>query len=159
RLLTDSEQALFMRLCIFAAGFDVEAAHCVCGAQGACERDTLELLAGLVDKSMVMVRSVTDRTRYGVLETLRAFGRRRLHEHGAEGRYAMRHALYYCELATRAAAGLQGADERDWVQRMLPDYDNLRAAFEHAMATDDIDRSLQLVTALPELLSVRLGYE
>ena len=32
-----------------------------------CEDDTLELLAGLVDKSMVIVRSVTDRTRYAVL--------------------------------------------------------------------------------------------
>ena len=56
----------------------------MCGADGACEHDTLELLAGLVDKSMVMVRSVTDRTRYGVLETLRAFGRERLHEHGTQ---------------------------------------------------------------------------
>ena len=56
-----------MRLSVFAGGFDLEAAHGVCGAEGACEDDTLELLAGLVDKSMVMVRSVTDRTRYGVL--------------------------------------------------------------------------------------------
>ncbi len=159
RLLTDREQALFMRLCVFAGGFDLEAAHHVCGADGACEPDTLELLAGLVDKSMVMVRSVTDRTRYGVLETLRAFGRERLHEHGAHDRYAMRHAVYYCELAERAAVGLQGVDERDWVERMLPDYDNLRTAFERAMADDDIDLALRLVTSLAELIGLRVGYE
>ncbi len=159
RLLSESEQALFMRLCVFAGGFDLEAAHSVCGADGACESDTLELLAGLVDKSMVVVRSVTDRARYGVLETLRAFGRERLDEHGAHARYALRHAVYYCELAERAAVGLQGVDERDWVERMLPDYDNLRTVFERAMANDDIDRALQLVTSLAELLSLRLGYE
>ncbi len=157
RLLTDYEQALFMGLCVFAGGFDLEAAHHVCGADGACEDDTLELLAGLVDKSMVVVRSVTDRTRYGVLETLRAFGRERLHEQGAHDRYALRHAVYYCELAERAAVGLQGVDERDWVERMLPDYDNLRTAFERAMAKDNIDLALRLVTALPELVSLRIG--
>ncbi len=159
RLLTEGEQELFMRLCVFAGGFDLEAAHSVCGAEGACEPDTLELLAGLVDKSMVMVRGVTDRTRYGVLETLRAFGRERLHEHGTHDRYALRHAVYYCELAERAAVGLQGVDERDWVERMLPDYDNLRTAFEQAMANEDIDLALRLVTSLSELLSLRVGYE
>ncbi len=158
-LLTDCEQALFMRLCVFAGGFDLEAAHSVCGADAACEEDTLELLAGLVDKSMVTVRGGTDRTRYGVLETLRTFGRERLREQGTQGRYAMRHAVYYCELAERAAVGLQGVDERDWVERMLPDYDNLRTAFEHAMAECNIDLALRLVTALPELLGLRVGYE
>ncbi len=82
RLLSDSEQALFMRLCVFTGGFDLEAAHSVCAADVHCQDDTLELLAGLVDKSMVtvMVRSATDRTRYGLLETLRAFGCERLNE-------------------------------------------------------------------------------
>jgi hypothetical protein len=159
RLLTNFEQALFMRLCVFAGGFDLEAAHSVCAADGADEDDTLELLAGLVDKSMAMVRSVTDRTRYGVLETLRAFGRERLDERGSLDGYAMRHARYFCELAERAAVGLQGADEQDWVERMLPDYDNLRTAFEHAMAYNDIELALRLVTALAELLGLRFGFE
>ena len=56
RLLTDAEQALFMRLSVFAGGFDLEAAHGVCGADGATEDDTLELLTGLLDKSMVKMR-------------------------------------------------------------------------------------------------------
>ncbi len=67
----------------------------------------------------------------------------------------MRHAEYYCGLAERAAVGLQGVDERDWVERMLPDYDNLRTAFERAEG--DIDLALRLVTALPELVSLRIG--
>ena len=52
-----AEQALFMRLSVFAGGFDLEAAHGVCGADGHTEDDTLDLLTGLVDKSMVAVRS------------------------------------------------------------------------------------------------------
>ena len=108
---------------------------------------------------MVTVRSGADRSRYGVLETLRAYGRDRLRENGIDDRYAARHAVYFTELAERAAAGMHSADERAWVERMLPDYDNLRAAFERAMADRDIDLALRLVTSLPELAHLRVGYE
>ncbi len=159
QLLTEAEQALFMRLSVFAGGFDLDAAHGVCGADGDIEDDTLELLTGLVDKSMVTLRSGTDLARYGVLETLRAYGRDRLRESGIEGMYAARHAQYYTELAERAALGMHGADERAWVERMLPDYDNLRAAFEHVLADSDVDTVLRLVTSLPEFVHLRIGYE
>ena len=159
QLLTEPEQSLFMRLSAFAGGWDLEAAHGVCGADGTSEDDTLELLTGLVDKSMVIVRSVLDRTRYGVLETLRAYGRERLRENGIDDQYATRHTVYYTELVERAHAGMHGADERAWVERALPDYDNMRAAFERAMADQDIDLALRLVTSLPELVHLRVGYE
>jgi predicted ATPase/DNA-binding SARP family transcriptional activator len=158
-LLSEPEQSFFMRLSVFAGGFDLEAAHGVCGEDGATEDDTLDLLTGLVEKSMVTVRSGTERSRFGVLETLRAYGRDRLREKGIDDSYAARHALYYTGLAEQAAAGLQAAEERAWVDRMLPDYDNLRAAFEHAMAARDIDLALRLVTSLVELAHLRVGYE
>jgi predicted ATPase/DNA-binding SARP family transcriptional activator len=159
RLLTTSEQRLFMRLSVFAGGFDLEAAHGVCGAEDDTDDDTLELLTGLLDKSMVTMRSGTGVSRYGVLETLRAYGRDRLRENGIYDDCAARHARYYTELAQRAALGMHSADERAWVERMLPDYDNLRVAFEHAMADSDIDTALALVTSLPEFVHLRIGYE
>lgn len=157
-LLSEPEQALFSRLSGFAGGFDLEAAHGVCGEEGTDEHDTLELLTGLVDKSMVTVLGGAT-TRYVLLETLRAYGRERLQQAGIDDVYAVRHAAYFTELAQRAAAGMHGADERAWVERMLPDYDNLRAAFERAMATRDVDTALRLVTSLPELVHLRIGYE
>ncbi|SOJ55252.1 Putative HTH-type transcriptional regulator [Mycobacterium simulans] len=159
QLLTETEQAFFARLSVFAGSFDLEAAHRVCGADGAAERDTLKLLSGLVDKSMVVVRSITDRTRYGVLETLRTFGRERLQESGIEAQYTMRHAVYFAELAERAGAGMQSPQERDWVERVLPDYDNLRTALDHAMDEHDTDVALRLGAATPEVLGWRIGYE
>ncbi len=165
RLLTEAEQALFARLSVFAGSFDLEAAYGVCGVEGAGgvegsgEDDTLDLLAGLVDKSMVVVRIATERTRYGVLATLRAFGRECLQERGIEKDLALRHAVYYTELVERAAAEIQGPHEREWVERMLPDYDNLRIAFECAMAGGDVDLAMRLVTSSAELVGVRVGYE
>ena len=84
RLLAEPEQSLFIRLSVFAGGFDLDAAHGVCGEDGATEDDTFELLTGLVDKSMVIVRSGTERSRYGVLDTLRSYGRDRLRENEIE---------------------------------------------------------------------------
>ncbi|MFI5507136.1 BTAD domain-containing putative transcriptional regulator [Mycobacterium sp. NPDC051804] len=159
QLLSEPEQALFARLSVFAGGFDIDAAHGVCGDENAEEDDTLELLTGLIDKSMVIARGGTRMSRYSILETLRAYGRDRLRENGLDDTYAQRHAAYFTLLAERAAVGTQGTDEQAWVERMLPDYDNLRVAFEHLMAVSDIDTALRLVTSLPEFVHLRIGYE
>jgi predicted ATPase/DNA-binding SARP family transcriptional activator len=159
QLLSAPEQALFARLSVFAGGFDIDGAHGVCSDEDTDEDDTLELLTGLIDKSMVAVRAGTDISRYAILETLRAYGRDRLQENSLDDEYAMHHAEFYTALAERAAAGMHGADERHWVLQMLPDYDNLRAAFEHAMTDRDIDLAMRLVTSLPEFVHLRIGYE
>lgn len=158
-LLSEPEQALFARLSVFAGGFDIDGAHGVCGDEGTHEDDTLELLTGLIDKSMVTARGGTQTSRFNILETLRAYGRDRLRENTLGEMHAMRHATYYTALAERAAAGMHGADEQVWVLQMLPDYDNLRAAFEHAMTDGDIDLAMRLVTSLPEFVHLRIGYE
>ena len=145
-----------MRLSVFAGGFDLEAAHGVCGADGDSEDDTLDVLTGLLDKSMVKMRIGTVRSRYFLLETLRAYGRDRLRENGIADDMTSRHAEYYTELAERAAIGMHGPEEGAWVERMLPDYDNLRVAFEHVIADGDVDTALRLVTSLPELCTCEL---
>ena len=159
QLLSAAEQRLFTRLSTFAGGCDLVAAHGICADPGSTEDDTLDLLTRLVDKSMVTVERGRDRSRYALLETLRARGRELLGEAGAGAEYADRHARYFGALAERAAAALHGPDELAWVERALPDYDNLRAAFEHAAAERDADLALRLVTSLPELGYLRVGYE
>lgn len=159
RLLSGPEQRLFAQLAVFAGGCDLHGVHGVCAEPGTTEDDTLDQLTRLVDKSMVTVDSGTGRSRYRLLETLRAYGRELLEESGADERLARRHAAYFTDLAERAAGGLQGADERSWVERVLPDYDNLRAAFERAVADRNAALALRLVTSLPELVHLRVGYE
>ncbi|TDO17589.1 putative ATPase [Mycobacterium sp. BK086] len=159
RLLADEEQALFAQLSVFVGGFDLAAAHGVCAPDGATEDDTLDLLSGLVDKSMVVVRSGPESARFTVLEMLRAFGRDKLRENGIAESCATRHSQYFTGLAENAAAGMHTPDERTWAERILPDYDNLRAGFECAMADGDVDRALRLVTSLPEPVFLRIGYE
>ncbi|WP_205877962.1 BTAD domain-containing putative transcriptional regulator [Mycobacterium camsae] len=157
RLLTEAEQVFFAQLSVFAGSFDLAAAHAMSGSGD--EDETLDLLAGLVDKSMVVVRNLTDHTRYAVLETLRAYGRERLQDLGIENPLAVRHAEYFTDLAERAGAGVETAEERVWIERVLPDYDNLRTAFERAMAEQNIDLALRLIAACAEIFGIRVGYE
>ena len=159
RLLSEPEKALFARLSVFTGGFDLGGAHGVCGEPGTVEDDTLDVLAGLVDKSLVTVRTASERSRYGVLETLRAFGRERLREAGADDAVGRAHAWYFATLAGELGRALHGPDERAWVERTLPDYDNLRTAFERAVADRDVDTALGLVTSVSELVHLRVGYE
>lgn len=166
RLLEPQEQTLFSRLSVFAGGFDLEAAHGVCSENGHTEDDTLEMLLGLVDKSMVVVRAGAGAARYDVLETLRTYGRERLQDNNDGDALARRHARYYIELVERFAAGVLGADERAWVERMTPDAgrkyralddENIRTAFEQALVDEDVDLALRLVAKLLDLMN-RVGY-
>ena len=166
QLLSPPEQEFFARLSVFAGGFDLEAAHEACADDDTCEDDTLDLLTGLVDKSMVIIRGGGPTMRYGVLETLRAYGRERLSHKGIDEAMAARHAEYYVSLLERTARGMVGPDERYWVDRMTPDaaatytapdFENLRAAFEFVMAAGDENSALRAVLALPDLMN-RIGY-
>ena len=147
---------MFVKLSLFAGGCDARAAHRVC-APDASEDSAVDVLSRLVDRSLVVAQRVGDRTRYRVLETLRAYGRGRLGD--ALDAVARSHARHYTELAEEAALGLRGPDEQVWVERALPDFDNMRAAFERAFADRDTDLALRLATSMGELTNLRVGYE
>ena len=157
RLLPEPEQRLFAALSVFAGGADLRGVHRVTDP-GASEDDVLDRLVRLVDRSLVVAVSAVH-SRYRLLETLRAYGRHRVEAAGADRALAHRHATYYVELAERAAHGLQGPDERAWVDDALADYDNMRAAFVSACADRDADLAVRLVASIPELVHLRIGYE
>jgi predicted ATPase len=78
-LLSEPEQALFRRLSVFAGGFILEAAESV-GAGGSIEEeDVLDLLGGLVEKSLVVAEESWERgARYRLLEPIRQYAREKL---------------------------------------------------------------------------------
>jgi predicted ATPase len=151
QLLSSREQRLFARLSVFAGSCDLEAIHAVCAELGAAEDDTIELLAGLVDKSMVERAPHAGDTRYRMLETLRAFGRDRFEESGDHTDLARRHAAYFVQLAERAGRGVLGPDERIWAERSRVEHDNFRATWEWTLEHSDAELALRLVTSLPLL--------
>lgn len=77
-VLTEPEKILFRRVSIFAGRFSLGAAEAVCSDAKLPQSTVLNLIAQVVDKSLVTV----EEGRYRCLETIRAYGRERLVESG-----------------------------------------------------------------------------
>jgi predicted ATPase/class 3 adenylate cyclase len=87
-LLTGPERILFRRLSVFAGGWLLEASEGICAGDGVEELEVLDLLAQLVDKSLVLAEEHVGEARYGLLETLRQYGTEKLRAAGEEAGFA-----------------------------------------------------------------------
>ena len=132
-LLSESEQALFDRLCVFAGGFDLPAAEAICGNAPLQSDDVLDVLSSLVDKSLVMAEEGVMGSRYWTLETIRDYAREKLERRGEFVAIATRHCDHFLRIAKAARDGMRGAEQSHWIRRIEADLDNLRAAITLAL--------------------------
>lgn len=107
----------------------------------------LDLLARLVEKSLVVMVDGASGARYRLLDTVAAYCLERLHEAGDAERTRRRHAHRYVELAEQAEAHLRGHGQRQWLARLDVETANLRLALEWAVH-HDAARALRLVNAM-----------
>jgi predicted ATPase len=148
-LLSEAERALLRRLSIFAGGWELEAAEDVasCGLR-VTTPDVLDMLARLVDKSLVAVEERGERARYRMLETMRVYARERLREAGEEEQALAAHRNWYVSLAERAEGELQGPSEGVWLAQLDAEHDNLRAVLRRSERDGDDGAALRVCAAL-----------
>jgi non-specific serine/threonine protein kinase len=149
-LLSEPERRLLARLSVFAGGWTLDAAEEVCAGEATGRDDIVDLLSGLVDKSLVIVEedAAGDR-RYRFLETIRQYGRDRLFRSGEIGSVCARHFAFMLALAQRAEPELTRSDQVTWLNRLQVEHDNIRAALEWAAgAPECADRGLELATSV-----------
>ena len=148
-LLTKPEQTLFRRLSIFLGGFDLHAAEAVCGFEE-LKHHVLTLLGKLVDKSLVFVEatSKSGQTRYRLLETIREYALEKLTESGEEPTARDHHMEFFSQLAVNAELKLLGAETLLWVKRLDVEHENLLAAIDWSLKSDNADFALQIVGSL-----------
>jgi len=157
-LLSAPEQTMFRRLSVFAGGFSLEAAEAVGAGDGIDEMDVLDLVARLVDRSLLVAEEVTGDLRYRMLETIRAYSREKLTAAGEEAAVRGRHLRWYLDLAEEAEPALQGPEQVTWLDRLEMEHDNLRAALEWCRdAGGDKEAGVRLAGALHRFWA-RRGY-
>ncbi len=128
-LLDSRSRLLFNRLAVFAGSFSLEAVEAVAGNDVLDRNDVLDLLAGLVAKSMVVSdTTVAGDRHYRMLETLRQFALEHLVETDDVDPIKERHARYMGEFAAAAGNGWRSRDEQRWRARIEVEIDNVRAA-------------------------------
>lgn len=133
-LCTPQERAVWAATSVLAGGFDLDAAEAVCTGDGIARTDVLDMIAAMVDKSILIRRNGTygRSAWYRMLETVREYGRLKLVESGQEV-VRDRHAQYCRGLARRYQAEGFGPDQLDWVDRLRRELPSLRGMLEHCV--------------------------
>ena len=147
-LLDEPERQLLERLSVFAGGWSTEALASVCGWDLADSDDIIDVLVGLVDKSLVMVDQRDGTIRYRLLETIREYASERLDASGQAPLVLRRHAAYFHSLLETGGAirrGVWYAPDMDLVRR---EHDNMRAALGGLLALGDFAHGLSFCRAL-----------
>ena len=131
-LLSTQERTLFRRLCVFAGGWTVEAAEAVCAGGELGGGDILELLAQLVEKSLVDIDAFGER--YRLLETVRQYAAEKLDASKEGAALRERHFHFFLQLVQKARWLIAGGPEQAlWLKRLDDEFGNVLAA--HAAAS------------------------
>jgi predicted ATPase/DNA-binding SARP family transcriptional activator len=133
-LLSPEEKTLFRRLAVFHGGRTLEAVEEVCSGDGIPKEQVLDLVARLVDKSLLLTEEQNGTIVYRMLDTIRHYAHDRLHESDEEERIRDRHANYFLQLAERAEPQLQGPGQLIWLNRLETERHNLRAALDWSLS-------------------------
>ncbi len=148
-LLSDNEKTVFRRLSVFAGGCALDAASSVCSDASLDPLDVLDLLTGLVDKSLVVTELVGSEQRYRLLASTRQYATELLEKSGEADLVRARHAEFFNDLAQRAEDDWSTTPSRVWMERLLPDIDNFRAALDWAVtARHDVELGARLAASL-----------
>jgi predicted ATPase/Tfp pilus assembly protein PilF len=155
--LSDVERRVFDRLAVFGSAFDLEAAELVVAGDGVGPGDVVEILAGLVDKSLVLAErpASAPTTRYRLLETIRHYARERLAESGQAAAVRSRHLARAVDLAQTAERDMGGADQAAVFDRLEAAHDDLRVALAWGTSAGDPEPALRLAAALGRFWEVR----
>ena len=140
QLLDPVAQRVFDRLGAFSGPVDLAAVCAVAGDEQLDDLDVIDALIVLVDHSLVIAESDGVTSRYRMFDTMRAYARDRLAEHGELDRLAGRHAVWVAERAAVLNDELVGNNwdaalgAVDTMERLWPD---LRAAVTFALASEN----------------------
>jgi predicted ATPase/DNA-binding CsgD family transcriptional regulator/Tfp pilus assembly protein PilF len=156
-LLTEPEQVLLRRLAVFS-GWNLEMAEQVCADERIPARRVLDLLAALIDKSLVTVDGEVDGdTRYRLLDTIREYASDRLNASGEGEAMRLRHRDYLLGLAEYVNDQVFVRGDPPWPERVSfyrrgwTESANCRAALTYCLDHGDAEEGLRLCWTLRSL--------
>jgi predicted ATPase len=147
-LLADEEKLLLHRLAVFVGGFDLAAAEAVCADDRLELAAVADVLARLVEKSLLSAESTGHEHRYRLLETVRLYARELLDTTGESAIVPKRHARWALAVVEREGDS----------PRLDREAANLRAAHDVLLARDPAE-ALRYCLALSPFWLRRIDLE
>ncbi len=145
-LLPDAERLVLQRLSTFSGGWTLESAEDVASGGEVASRDVLDLLAHLVDKSLV---SMNADGRYRLMDSVRDYAREQLEATGQLAQARDRHLAHFLAFAEKATPELVGPGQAAWFARIDAELENVLAAHEWCQsASTGAGDGLRLILAI-----------
>ena len=155
-LLDEAERLLFRQVAVFRGGFTLELLEKIVAAERQGNRranaNTLDLLAQLVDKSLVIVEGYGEQNRYRLLETLREYALEQFPSADELQRYQQHHAETFLHLAEEAEPELIRSQQQSWLNKLDVEHDNLRAALDYLLTHADGEAGIRHVNSAAPFL-------
>ena len=155
-LLEEPERIVLARATVFAGSFTLEAAERVCAGGEVDAFDVVDILDSLVRKSLVLVTHRDDGVRYGMLETIRAFGGERLGEMGEADAVRQTHARFCADEADTYFAIWRSPEQRRAHVWLDLEINNLRNAIRWAIENGDTDSAARIASSVGDMGRFRL---
>jgi predicted ATPase/DNA-binding SARP family transcriptional activator len=147
-LLFEDERRVFERLAAFAGGATLDAAEYVCSDDDVPRDEVAEVVARLVDKSLVIANRAGDAAYYQLLQTLAHYGREKLAIRPEVEAVRMRHLEYYAEFCKQGNEAFFGPSQPQWILDARRDLDEIRVSVEWALEHDHVDLALTIAGSI-----------
>jgi len=145
-LLESGERSLFRSLSVFRGGWTLEAAQYVSVTS---ERDVVETLSALVDKSLVVLSGAETHTpRYTMMDVIAEFATEQRDRYGEAPEFLGSHAGYFLSLAESAEGKVGTSAQEEVFEELLVEHDNLRVALAWSLNDGDPRIGLRMAAAL-----------
>jgi non-specific serine/threonine protein kinase len=147
-LCTPRERDAWSTLSVFAGGFELDAAEAMCGSDLTPD-ELLDVVTGLVNKSILLAKESNGLVRYQLIETLRDYGLERLRESGEYMMVKRRHRDWCARLALMADADWISCRQAEWINRLDRERPNLFEAMAYCLSDpSEAAVGLDIATAL-----------
>ena len=156
-LLGGEARKLLAACSVFRGGIDLQVIESVCAEAGTGVA-VLDGLQELADQSLLRPLRPSRTPRYLILETIREFAAERLAgTPEEEARLRGAHAAAFLVIAEEAGRPLTGAGQRDWLERLDDEHNNIRAAIDW-YGQQDLPAALRLAAAMSWFWSLHGHY-
>ncbi|MFC9555162.1 ATP-binding protein [Rhodococcus sp. NPDC056960] len=154
-LCTPAERKMWGRLTVFSGSFELGAVEGIFTDTASADH-IVDVVASLIDKSILIRDEVAGEVRFRMLETLRDYGLERLQETGEFGSLLRRHRDWYENLVLQAESDWISPRQMAWIARLDAEQPNIRAALQFCLTgPNEADAGLRMAAALYPYWRVR----